>query len=78
MASGHVNRTQRPNTWQHRPSLRREKKVLANPEPSTHGTFRTWRDVRLESGMRTKADIAGRGPRADLNGFVAARRTARA
>jgi len=24
MASGHVNRTYRPNTWQHRPSLRRE------------------------------------------------------
>jgi hypothetical protein len=24
MASGHVNRTERPNTWQHRPSLRRE------------------------------------------------------
>jgi len=36
------------------------KKILANPEPSTHGTFRTQRDVRLESGMRTKADIAKR------------------
>ena len=24
MASGHVNRTQRPHTWLHRPSLRRE------------------------------------------------------
>jgi hypothetical protein len=24
MASGHVNRTYRPNTWLHRPSLRRE------------------------------------------------------
>ena len=24
MASGHVNRTERPNTWQHRPSLRRD------------------------------------------------------
>jgi hypothetical protein len=24
MASGRVNRTQRPNTWLHRPSLRRE------------------------------------------------------
>jgi hypothetical protein len=30
---------------------------LANPEPSTHGTFRTWRDVRLESAMRSKADV---------------------
>jgi hypothetical protein len=24
MASGHVNRTYRPNTWLHRPNLRRE------------------------------------------------------
>jgi hypothetical protein len=24
MASGHVNRTNRPNTWLHRPSLRRD------------------------------------------------------
>jgi hypothetical protein len=33
------------------------KKALANPEPSTHGTFRTSGDVRPESGMRTKADV---------------------
>ena len=38
MASGHVNRANRPNTWLHRPDLQREK-VLANSEPSTHGTF---------------------------------------
>jgi hypothetical protein len=30
---------------------------LANPEPSTHGTFWTWRDVRLESVNRLKADM---------------------
>jgi hypothetical protein len=41
MASGHVNRTKRPNTWLHRPMLQNVKKVLANPEPSTHGTNRT-------------------------------------
>ena len=40
MASGHVNRANRPNTWLHRPSLRREV-FLANSEPSTHGTSRT-------------------------------------
>jgi hypothetical protein len=45
MASGHVNRIKRPNTWLHRPMLQNVKKALANPEPSTHGTFRTWRDV---------------------------------
>ena len=37
MASGHVNRTNRPNTWLHRPATRREE-ILANSEPSTHGT----------------------------------------
>ena len=43
MASGHVNRTKRPNTWLHRPTLQNVKKALANPEPSTHGTKRTCR-----------------------------------
>jgi hypothetical protein len=41
MASGHVNRIKRPNTWLHRPMLQTVKKALANPEPSTHGTKRT-------------------------------------
>jgi hypothetical protein len=41
MASGHVNRVNRPDTWLHRPMLRNVKKALANPEPSTNGTFRT-------------------------------------
>src|SRR6266481_8032444 len=57
MASGHVNRIKRPDTWLHRPMLQNVKKVLANPEPSTHGTKRTYRDVRLESVMRSKADV---------------------
>jgi hypothetical protein len=39
MASGHVNRANRPNTWLHRPVCN-VKKVLANPEPSTHGAKR--------------------------------------
>jgi hypothetical protein len=34
MASGHVNRADRPNTWLHRPACD-VKKVLANSEPST-------------------------------------------
>src|SRR6267142_4840719 len=38
MASGHVNRIYRPNTWLHRPMLQNVKKALANSEPSTHGT----------------------------------------
>src|ERR1700676_1832858 len=36
MASGHVNRIKRPDTWLHRPILQNVKKALANPEPSTH------------------------------------------
>jgi hypothetical protein len=39
MASGHVNRIKRPNTWLHRPMLQTVKKALAKPEPSTHGRF---------------------------------------
>jgi hypothetical protein len=40
MASGHVNRVNRPNTWLHRPMLQNVKKALANSEPSTHGAKR--------------------------------------
>ena len=36
MASGHVNRTQRPNTWLHRPSLQRE------DSPCQLGAVHTW------------------------------------
>src|ERR1700730_777353 len=32
--------------------------IAAVHESAHHGTFRTWRDVRLESVMRFKADIA--------------------
>ena len=58
MASGHVNRIQRPNTWLHRPMLQNVKKVLANPEPSTHGTNRTSDDVRNSVAIGGKADMA--------------------
>jgi hypothetical protein len=50
MASGHVNRIKRPNTWLHRPMLQNVKKVLANPEPSTHGTF-VWTGRALQAGF---------------------------
>ena len=32
MASDHVNRIKRPNTWLHRPMLQNVKKALANSE----------------------------------------------
>jgi hypothetical protein len=41
MASGHVNRVKRPNTWLHRPMLQNVKKALANLEPSTHDPTET-------------------------------------
>jgi hypothetical protein len=46
MASGHVNRANRPNTWLLRPTLQ-VKILLANPEPSTHGP--TEKSSRLKS-----------------------------
>jgi hypothetical protein len=61
MASGHVSRIKRPNTWLHRPILQNVKKALANPEPSTHGTFATWRDVRVKSAFEGKAEVGLRG-----------------
>jgi len=62
MASGHVNRIKRPDTWLHRPMLQNVKKVLANPEPSTHGTFRTCRSFRRMSAIRGKAEVVRASP----------------
>src|SRR5258705_1375435 len=56
MASGHVNRIYRPNTWLHRPMLQNLKKALANSEPSTHGTKRTYRLRRAMSAFGGKAE----------------------
>jgi hypothetical protein len=38
MAGGHVSRTQRPNTWLHRPAMRRK------DFPCQLGAVHTWRD----------------------------------
>jgi hypothetical protein len=57
VASGHVNRIKRPNTWLHRPMLQNVKKPLANPEPSTHGTNRNSSDVRNAVANGRKADV---------------------
>jgi hypothetical protein len=51
MASGHVNRIKRPNTWLHRPMLQNVKKALANSEPSTHGTSRQLPRCSTVSGV---------------------------
>ena len=51
MASGHVNRANRPNTWP-QPTSCTAKKTLANKEPSTHGTTLT------SSAESSSADVA--------------------
>jgi len=59
MASGHVNRTQRPNTWLHRPSLRRE------DSPCQLGAVHTWplasfrRRILPHCENVTSASVAG-------------------
>jgi hypothetical protein len=61
MASGHVSRIKRPNTWLHRPMLQNVKKALANSEPSTHGTKRTCRSGRFMSVVGARTDISPLG-----------------
>jgi hypothetical protein len=56
MASGHVNRTKgRTHGCTDQPAG--VKKVLANSEPSTHGTKPTSRDVCLFVRFRREADM---------------------
>jgi hypothetical protein len=57
MASGHVNRIKRPNTWLHRPMLQNVKKALANTEPSTHGAKRPF-DVSQVLSVETSGPFA--------------------
>src|SRR5262249_50414057 len=56
MASGHVSRANRPNTWLHRPALH-VKKTLASREPSTHGTNAKNEHARLMSDSDPKAAV---------------------
>ena len=69
MASGHMNRVKRPDTWLHRPMLQNVKKVLANPEPSTHDpklssiTRALRRSNGLRSALHTCLIVSSRGSR---------------
>jgi hypothetical protein len=65
MASGRVNRTNRPNTWLHRP-ICDVKILLANSEPSTHGGSaaryrkrKALTNCAFESGVEADAHEAG-------------------
>jgi hypothetical protein len=56
MASGHVNRVNRPNTWPQPPSCS-VNKTLANGEPSTHGTKETYGLGEIGSVSGLKPDV---------------------
>jgi hypothetical protein len=55
MASGQVNRANRPNTWP-QPTNCTVKKTLASREPSTHGTSETNGFSRFESAIDARPD----------------------
>ena len=58
MASGHVNRTKRPNTWAHRPMLHAGKKLLPTRSRPHMGDQRTWVRRSPRSVDDPKADLA--------------------
>jgi hypothetical protein len=68
MASGHVNRENRPNPWLHPTGICDVKIILANSEPSTHVPSRKWHFAKMISGIPSKADlrVSNRRP---LNAF---------
>ena len=51
MASGHVSRINRPNTWLLRPDLRREE------SPCQHGAVHTWHTASVRCGARGSSGI---------------------
>ena len=71
MASGHVNRTNRPNTWLHRPNLRR------GDFPCQPGAVHTWHMARDKGCPQSRRVSEAKGPSADASGASAwARRAA--
>ncbi len=58
MASGHVNRIKGRTHGCTDQCCKTVKKALAKPEPSTHGTFRTWQVRLTMSVLGGKADSA--------------------
>jgi hypothetical protein len=71
MASGHVNRVKRPNTWLHRPMLQNVKKALANLEPSTHDPY-VWsgRALQVDFAELAVSGLASMYPVSDWSCFA--------
>ncbi len=68
MASGHVNRTYRPNTWLHRPSLRCED-FSCQP-----GAVHTWHETDMPTPLRNVRSRGQSGKHllaASISGFDA-------
>lgn len=61
MASGPVSRTDRPNTWLHRPALRRDQS-LDNQELSTHGPLQRPLSSTEQSQSSPKFHVRGPSP----------------
>jgi hypothetical protein len=74
MASGHVNRTNRPNTWLHRPTLRRED---SSCQP---GAVHTWpvSTVRCDAEKRPVSGVKRQSTSRARNDVNDADRTLRA
>jgi hypothetical protein len=62
MASGHVNRTNRPNTWLHRPSLRREE------SPCQSGAVHTWHSCDFTNPLPNDCSLRRSGLTAEVLG----------
>jgi hypothetical protein len=56
MASGHVNRAKRPNTWLHRPSLQREESSCQL------GAVHTWHIAADQRCLMSRDDRTSREP----------------
>ena len=70
MASGHVNRAQRPNTWLHRPSLRREESSY-QPVVLHTSPFAWFYFDALVSAERTGHEDSGPSDQIDANDSIA-------
>src|SRR3989337_3120867 len=66
MASGHADRINRPNTWLHRPTLRRE--VLTCQPGAVHTLHKADQDVAKTSAIAPNVDLSTRCPWSNRNG----------